>query len=166
MAQDLTPLFFNTKRKHTEEGTKSSNDKNSGFHLDFQCREEQFSGLWKSRLIETNSGKNSSSSMQGFDTEGSYPEKAAPQIVLGRTGRQIHLLQNKSAKIIKKEKTKPTIMFIQEKAIKFHLLRRCFQTIPPSLVQCICLLSSSSSSSDSPTTAAARMVVLLSTNFC
>jgi hypothetical protein len=86
MAQDLTPLFFNTKRKHTEEGTNSSNDKNSGFHLDFQCREEEFSGLWKSRLIETNSGKSSSSSMQGFDTEGSYPEKAAPQIVLGRTG--------------------------------------------------------------------------------
>jgi hypothetical protein len=23
MAQDLTPLFFNTKRKHTEEGTNS-----------------------------------------------------------------------------------------------------------------------------------------------
>jgi hypothetical protein len=85
MAQDLTPLFFNTKRKHTEEGTNSSNDKNSGFHLDFQCREEEFSGLWKSGLI-TNNGKSSSSSMQGFDTEGSYPEKAAPQIVLGRTG--------------------------------------------------------------------------------
>jgi hypothetical protein len=81
MAQDLTPLFFNTTRKHTEEGTNSSNDKNSGFHLDFQCREEEFSGLWKSRSIETNSGKSSSSHMQGFDTQGSYPE-----IVLGRTG--------------------------------------------------------------------------------
>jgi hypothetical protein len=34
MAQDFTPLFFNSKRKHTEEGTNSSNDKNSGFHLD------------------------------------------------------------------------------------------------------------------------------------
>jgi hypothetical protein len=86
MAQDLTPLFFNTNRKRTEEGTNGSNDKNSDFHLDFQCREEVFSGLWKSRLIETNSGKSSSSSMQGFDTEGSYPRKAAPQIVLGRTG--------------------------------------------------------------------------------
>jgi hypothetical protein len=86
MAQDLTPLFFNSKRKHTDEGTNSSNDKNSGFHLDFQCREEEFSGLWKFTLIETNSGKSSSSNTQGFDTEGSYPEKAASQIVLGRTG--------------------------------------------------------------------------------